>query len=156
MLPVDAVNREFLGDMEHIVFGVLPVDIAQIEIDAAPVGERFGVAFAEHQIVIDLFAGGNQVAAERLVQFIGSALDIRGRKAVFAAAVLVAVERGKALAQDLFQQNAVEVAALPLAFLRRDVGVAHFLQEIECGLLADVVFVIDESGHWYLLIQFFR
>ena len=76
MLTVCAVNSKLLGNMKDVVCNIVPVYVFQIEIHSSAVGESFGIASSEHNVIVDLFTGHNKIIRQRLVYLIDCSLYV--------------------------------------------------------------------------------
>ena len=140
---ITAVNGEFFGYMEQIVFRMLPVDIPQVEAENFPFAHGLGVAFAQKQRIVDLFTGAHQTICERFVQIVHGTFNVGSGKFIFRTGKGVPVQTAQLSAQNVFQQHMVPAAALRVAVLRGNIGIPHGLQQIERGLLAGSLFAIQ-------------
>lgn len=80
---IAAVNGEFFGYMEQIVFRMLPVDIPQVEAENFPFAHGLWVAFAQKQRIVDLFTGAHQTICERFVQIVHGTFNVGSGKFIF-------------------------------------------------------------------------
>ena len=101
VLLVQAVHREFLGDMEHVVFRVLPIDVFQVKTKRFALSDSFRIAFSQQKGVIDLLAGTHQTIGQGLVQILHGPLNIGGGEFIFRTGVGIAVQPAKLPPEDV-------------------------------------------------------
>ena len=142
-LLIPAIAGELLGHVVDVVLGMLPVDIAQIEALGGAVHQLLGVAFTQHEGIVDLFAGADQAFRQGLVQIGHGGLDVFGLEFVGNAAVGELIEGIEPFAEDIAEEDTHEAAALLQAFRGGDVGIAQLGEELYGGGLAYVFFEIQ-------------
>lgn len=62
--------------MKNILRYVSPFYVFHIEVHRSAVGERFRITSAEHNIVVDFFAGHNKIIRKRFVDLINGSFNV--------------------------------------------------------------------------------
>ena len=148
LVAAAALDDEFLGHVEDVVVGALPIDVVELKAPGVPLdGLRQALPHAEE--VIDLLVGRQKAVLHDVLQGLHRSQDVALAEGILAAPEADGIQLAELVRQDLVEDDTAQPIAAGLGgFPRGEILVAQVLQEGHGGKLRDELLLEGGSSHW--------